>query len=108
MEKEEILKKAQKENKGRDLADLEASRKGAMLGYMIGGIIAVVICIIEFALTERFPYGPLAGITSMIFVAFLVKYITLRKKHELIVAITYGLWVIFFLNMWILQLCKVL
>ena len=108
MEKEEILQKAQKENKGKDLADLEASRKGTLFGYTIGGILAVALCVIDFVFTKRFPYGPMAGLVSMVFIAFLVKYITLRKKHELFVTICYGCWVIFFLGMWILQLLKVM
>lgn len=108
MEKNEILMKAQQENKGKDLVDLEASKKGTLFGYTIGGVLAVVIAVIQFAITGIFPYGALAGIVSMVFIAFLVKYIVARKKHELFVTIMYGLWFIFFLGMWILQLCKVI
>ena len=45
---------------------------------------------------------------SMSFTMFLVKYIKLRKTHELIVAIIFGLLAIAMLVVWILQLLKVL
>ena len=44
----------------------------------------------------------------MSFTMFLVKYIKLRKTHELIVAIIFGLLAIAMLVVWILQLLKVL
>ena len=45
---------------------------------------------------------------TMAFVAFLTKYIKLRKRHELIVAIWWGLLALMMLVLWILQLCRVI
>ena len=108
MEKEEILAKAQKENKGKDLADLEAQRRGANYGFMIGGLTTVAISFINFAITGVYPFGPLAGMLSMVFVAFLTKYIMLRKRHELAVTVIYGILMAMMFTAWILQLCKVI
>ena len=104
MEKEEILAKAQKENKGKDLVDLEAANKGTNLAFMIGGLTTVGIAVIEFIATKRFPYCPMFGIGIMLFVVFLYKYIKLRKKHELVMTIIYGIWMVIWAFLWIMQL----
>ena len=104
MEKEEILLKAQQENKGKDLADLEAANKGTNLAFMIGGLGMIAIVIAEFIVTERFPYGPMCGLGIMLFVVFLYKYIKLRKKHELVMTIIYGVWMVVWAILWIMQL----
>ena len=51
---------------------------------------------------------PEAALFAMAFTAFLVKYVSLRKRHELIVAIIYGLAAVAFLVLWILQLAGVM
>ena len=45
---------------------------------------------------------------SVAFIVFLVKYIKLRKKHELIVAMIYCVLSLSMLAVWILQLIKVI
>jgi hypothetical protein len=45
---------------------------------------------------------------AMASTAFLVKYIHLRKRHELFVSLAYGLGAVAFLVLWILQLIRVL
>ena len=42
MNKEEILAKAQNENNGKDIADLDAQKKGAYIGYFVG-IIGILL-----------------------------------------------------------------
>ena len=104
MEREEILAKAQKENNGKDLADLEASKKGNSLGFMVGGLTIVGVVITELIITGRFAYGTMAGLGLMILVTFIYKYVKLRKKHELVMIIIYGLWFIGWTIAWTLQL----
>ena len=108
MEKEEILKKAQEENKGNDMADLEAQRKGAYIAYFVGVIGVFLVTLITYWVSGSFNYGPIAIIFLMAGVAFLIKYISLKKKHELLVASIYGLSFVIFLTLWILQLCQVI
>ena len=107
MEKEEILKKALSDNKGMDVADLEAQTKGAYIGYFIGilGIIIVdIVNLISFGFVN---HGPNMVMALMCFGAFIVKYIKLRKKHELTVSLCYLSISIMFLIFWILQLTRV-
>ena len=44
----------------------------------------------------------------MAFVVFLIKYIKLRKRHELIVAIIWGVLAVSMLAVWIMQLAGVM
>lgn len=108
MEKEEILMKAQQENKGKDIADLEAQRKGTNIGFMVGGLAFIAIVIVEMVVTGVMHYEIMGGCFLMLGTSFFVKYISLRKKHELVVAICYTLIALGWLTFWILRLTKVI
>ena len=106
MEREEILAKAQKENKGKDIVELDAQKRSTYVAFTVSGLLIIAIAIVEFIVTKRFPFGGIAGLQGMLATAFLVKYITLRKKHELVVTICYSLLFVGFLALWIYQLIK--
>ena len=108
MEKEEILMKAQQENKGKDIADLEAQRKGTNIGFMVGGLAFIAIVIVEMVVTGVMHYEIMGGCFLMLGTSFFVKYISLRKKHELVVAVCYTLIALGWLTFWILRLTKVI
>ena len=108
MERNEILEKAQKENNGKDIADLEAQRKGAYIAYFVGLFLIIIWDVVEGILFHRVNFGGNLALAAMAFTAFLVKYLNLRKKHELFVAIVYGLLTVAFAVMWVLQLTGVM
>ena len=108
MNKQEILDSAQHDNKGMDIADLEAQHKGAYFAYFIGMILIIVFDIVEGAVHHQILYGANVVLFAMPFTAFLVKFIHLKKKHELIVAICYGVGLLTFLVLYILQLIGVM
>lgn len=108
MNKEDILKQAQSENKGKDFADYDAQKKGAYAAYFLGIILIILVNFAEGFVFQRISYGGTMAVFAMGFTAFLIKYVTLRKKHELFVAIMYGCFTIMWLVLWILQLCRVL
>ena len=108
MNKEDVLKMAQEENKGKDVADLEAQHKGAYKAYFVGIILIVLVNVIEGFVLDRISYGGTMAVFAMGFTAFLIKYMTLRKKHELFVTLVYGLFTVIWLVLWILQLCGVI
>jgi hypothetical protein len=107
MNKEEILAKAQNDNKGMDVADLEVQQKGAYIAYFVGIIGIILVDIINGIVFKVINHGPNMVISLMCFTAFIIKYIKLRKKHELLVSIIYLILSIMFLVFWILQLVKV-
>ena len=107
MDREEILKKAQAENRGRDEADVRAQQKGAWLAYLIGIVGMIAVNMINAIVFGAVNHGPNIIVCLMACVAFLIKYRMLKKKHELVVALIYGALTLMFLVFWILQLFKV-
>ena len=107
MEKDEILTMAQEDNKNLDLADIEAQKSGAYIGYFVLGIIVIVVTFVDRFVLDSYDFGMLFACFSMLFTAFLVKFIKLKKKHELFCTIVYGCATIACLVFWILQLTKV-
>lgn len=108
MNKEEVLQKAQQENCGRDMADIEAQKNGTRAAYFVGVLLVILVDLVNGFVLHNVNRGIDFVLFSMAFVAFLVKYIKLRKRHELIVAICWGLLALSMLVVWILQLCGVI
>ena len=107
MEKEEILAKAQKENKGEDLVDKQAQREGAWIAYFVAVLSIIIVDLVNGFVLGDVNRGADFALFSMAFTAFLIKFIRLRKTHELFVAICWGIGAIGMLVWWILQLCGV-
>ena len=108
MNKEEILAKAQKENKGKDVADKSAQKDGAWIAYTIGVVLLILVDLVNGLVFHYVNRGADFALFTMAFVIFLVKYIKLRRKHELIPLIVWGVLSISMLVLWILQLYGVL
>ena len=104
MNKEEILSKAQSEGKERDLPEREARKNGAWLAYIIGVVLLIIVDTVNGFVLHYVNRGADFALFSMPFVIFLVKYLQLRRKHELVVAIIWGVLALSMLVVWILQL----
>ena len=107
MNREDILKRAQQENNGKDYADIEAQKSGTRAAYFIAVILVIIVDLVNGFVLGYVNRGMDFVLFTMAFVAFLTKYIKLRKRHELFVAIMWGLLALMMLTMWILQLCGV-
>lgn len=108
MNKDEILAKAQSEGKERDLPDREAQRNGAWVAYIIGVILLIVVDTVNGFVLHYVNRGADFALFSMAFVVFLIKYLRLRKRHELIITIIWGVLSLSMLAVWIMQLTGVL
>ncbi len=108
MNKEEILAKAQSEGKERDLPDREAQRSGAWLAYIIGVVLLILVDTVNGFVLHYVNRGADFALFSMAFVVFLIKYLRLRKRHELIIAIIWGVLSLSMLAVWVMQLTGVL
>ena len=107
MNKEEILNLAQEDNKGMDVADLEAQKTASVIGYYVVALGILIVTIVDKVVLDKLNFGAIASCLLMFSIAFLVKYIKLKKKHELFVCIIYFLGTIFSLVCWILELTRV-
>ena len=102
------MKKAQAENSGKDYADIEAQKSGTYAAYFIAVILVILVDTVNGFVLGYVNRGMDFVLFTMAFVAFLIKYIKLRKRHELFVTIFWGLLALMMLALWILQLCKVM
>ena len=107
MEKNEILELAQKDNKNLDIADLEVQKSAAVIGYYVVALGILIVTIVDKIVLGKFNFGAISACLLMFSTAFLVKYIKLKKKHELVVCLIYFLGAIGALVCWILELIKV-
>ena len=108
MNREEILKKAQAENNGKDYADIEAQKTGTRAAYFVAVLLVIIVDTVNGFVLGYVNRGMDFVLFTMAFVAFLTKYLKLRKRHELIVTILWGLLALSMLACWILQLCGVM
>ena len=108
MNRDDIIKKAQAENQGKDYADIEAQKSGTRAAYFIAVFLVIIVDLVNGFVLGYVNRGMDFVLFTMAFVAFLTKYIKLRKRHELFVTIFWGLLALMMLTLWILQLCGVM
>ena len=108
MNKDEILSKARNEGKEKDLPDREAQRTGAWAAYILGVVLLIIVDTVNGFVLHYVNRGPDFALFSMACVMFLIKYLRLRRKHELIMTVVWGVLALSMLAVWILQLAGVL
>ena len=108
MTREEILAKAQNEGREKDLPDLEAQRNGAWTAYIVGVVLLIIVDTVNGLVLHYVNRGADFALFSMAFVVFLIKYLRLRKRHELIIAVIWGVLALSMLAVWIMQLTGVI
>lgn len=108
MNKEDVLKMAQSEGKGKDYADIEAQKSGTRAAYFVAVLLVIIVDLVNGFVLGFVNRGMDFVLFTMAFVAFLTKYLKLRKRHELVVTIWWGLLALCMLTAWILQLCGVI
>ena len=108
MNREDILARAQQEGKNQDLPDREAQRNGAWAAYIVGVVLLILVDTVNGFVLHYVNRGADFALFSMAFVVFLIKYLRLRRRHELIVALIWGVLALSMLAVWVLQLTGVL
>lgn len=106
MNKEEILAISQSENKGKDVADVELSKTGIRVGWIVTVCLAVAAAIIDGAVFGRPGFELLFAVGTGLAVVFFRKYAKAKKRHELIVALCYSVASVAWLVAWLLQMCN--
>ncbi len=108
MNKDQILSMAQNEGREKDLPDLEAQKSGAWIAYIIGVVLLIVVDTVNGFVLHYVNRGADFVLFSMACAVFVTKYIRLRKRHELVVAIIWGVLAASMLIVWIMQLTGVM
>lgn len=109
MEKEEILEQSRKINKNKDLFEQEVIAKGSSIAYSIGILIAVIFYLIGIIFQDNYRNYPVFAVwTSMESVLFIFKFIKLKRKHELLVAVIFTIGAIMAIIMSVLQIIGIM
>jgi hypothetical protein len=106
MTREEILEKSQNENKGKDVVEEEFVRKGFLVCWLVSLAAASIVALTEAIVLGKQNSGLFFALMSGLFSFFLMKYIKLRKRHELFISIAYGIAAVCFAISWIITLVK--
>ena len=104
MNRDEILQKSRLENQGRDIADIEISKNGIRAGWLVVICLTMVVCIVDYLAFGRMCFELLFAVSAGLMVIFAYKYFRLRKRHEMLGFICYGVASICWLIAWILQI----
>lgn len=111
MNKEKILESSRKENKNRDLVELEvAAQAGHIAGHIagrVGAAVCVLLSLVFRLLTDSYLLSPWVIYFSIISTHALVKYAKLRRKTDLIFSLVYLAMLFLFLAFFVLRLAEV-
>lgn len=94
MNKEEILEKSRNENKNLDLYEQEVLAKSAPYACIVAAVLATLFFIVQILVGGGQNYGLYAVVMSIPCVNFCFKAEKLRRKHEIVMAIGYAIFVL--------------
>lgn len=89
MNKEEILAKSKQENHGQDIASLEVSKASMLFGWITAVCMLAFVAVVEALVHDRMNSGIFFAVMAGCSAIFINKYLKLRKRHELYIAIVY-------------------
>ena len=89
MNKEKILESSRRENKNRDLAEMEVTAQAGNIAGRVGAAVCVVLTLIFRIFTKTYFLSPWVVYFSILTTHTLVKYARLKRKTDLILAILY-------------------
>ena len=104
MNRDEILERSRIENQNKDIADIEISKSGIRAGWIVTVCFAALVTVLDGVFFGRPAYEILFAVMAGLAVVFFCKYARMKKIHELIVAICYGVGSFGFLIGWIIQI----
>lgn len=89
MEKEEILKASRKENKNKDLAEMEVLYQAGSHASRVGALVCCLISLLSSMLAHTMLYSPWVIYFSMITTQWFVRFIKMKRKSDLALAILF-------------------
>ena len=89
MNKEEILEMSRAENKNKDIYEQEVLKQAGTSAVIVMMVLATIFCVVQIFVGGGMNYGLWALVFGANMTTFWVKYIRIRRKHELVMAISY-------------------
>ena len=107
MDKEKILESSRKENKNRDLVELEVAARAGHIAGRVGAAVCVLLSLVVRLLTDSYLLSPWIIYFSIIATHSLGKYAKLRRKTDLVLSFVYLAVCLSFLVLFVLRLVEV-
>ncbi len=89
MDKEDILKASRKENKNKDLAELEVANQAGSVAARVGATICCIISLLSSMIARTMLYSPWTIYFSIMGTQWLVCFIKRKKKSDLVIGIVF-------------------
>lgn len=89
MKKEEILKASRKENKNKDLAEMEVIRQAGTYAGSAGALVCCIVSLLSSRLAHIMLYSPWAIYFSIAATQWLVRFIKLKRRSDLVLTILF-------------------
>ncbi len=87
MKKEDILEMSRRENKNKDMTEIEAMNRASRIATITGSALCMVISILDWNITRTINWACWAVDFGMMSVLNILQYIKLRQGSKLILAI---------------------
>ena len=107
MNKEKILESSRRENKNRELAEMEVTAQAGNIAGRVGATVCVVLTLIFRIFTKTYFLSPWVVYFSILTTHNLVRYTKLKRKSDLLLAILCLAMCLTFLAFFILRLVEV-
>lgn len=104
MNKEEVLTKSREENRNIDIAEQDVIQQSSSIATKVGLLLCCVINIVQVIISSEVNSSCWVVYFGMMGTLFLVKFLKLRRKHELALTILYYAVGIFFFAVYILKI----
>lgn len=89
MNKEEILKASRKENKNKDLAEMEVMYQAGNHASRVGALVCCLISLLSSALAHTMLYSPWIIYFSILTTQWSVRFIRMKRKSDLVLAVLF-------------------
>lgn len=105
MNKDEILKKSREENKDRDFVEAEVLNRANAIAIAVGIMVCGVLSVLRGLLSEK-GTEPAVWVVmfGMMSAGMLVKFVKLRRRHELLLGLLYLGFCLFFFALYLRDL----
>ncbi|MGN0802453.1 MAG: DUF6442 family protein [Candidatus Faecivicinus sp.] len=104
MNKDDILEKSRRENKGTDEMEQYVMAAAGKIAAKVGMLVCCIVAILQVIFANAINFESWMIYFSILATTFLVKYIKLHSKHELWIAVLYTVLFIMFAVLFILRL----
>ena len=107
MDKERILESSRRENKNRDLVELEAAAHAGNIAGRVGATVCILLFLVFRFFTGTCLFSPWIIYFSILAAHSLVRYTRLKKTTDLLFSVLYAVMCLLFLVLFILRLVEV-